>query len=150
MKTFLSRIVDGLGVIGDRGTRVGLVVFGDNATVLFDLDRYTDKQSTLDAINNAEFRTRGRTNMEAAINTLRSTSKGTDRRPSMLILCYTLLTSLSSLILHILVSWYLPHGMMSIYLVLTMSYKENRNETQHVTHCKYTMESRNIGGSSAT
>lgn len=51
--------------ISDR-TRVGLITFGDSATLQFDLEQYSTREDVLHAIQMLRF-TGGRTNTQAAL-----------------------------------------------------------------------------------
>ena len=62
------QIIEGLNFAGSR-TRVGVLTYSDNPTVRFHLNKYTDKQSIVNAI--AFVTERGRTNTASAIDEMR-------------------------------------------------------------------------------
>ena len=77
---YVKGIVKSLEVHPDRA-RVGLITFGDEATVRFHLNTYATKEDVLQAIDNLPW-TRGRTNTADAIHKVRTemfTSSNGDR-----------------------------------------------------------------------
>jgi collagen type VI alpha len=67
---YVRSIVNSLEVSTDR-TRIGVVIYGDNANVIFHLNTYPDKQDVLQAIDSITY-IRGRTNTAEALRVART------------------------------------------------------------------------------
>ncbi|ELT92983.1 hypothetical protein CAPTEDRAFT_220507 [Capitella teleta] len=67
---YVKTIVDSMEVAPDR-TRVGVVTYGDNANVRFNLNTYPDKQDVMQAIDGITY-SRGRTNTADALRVART------------------------------------------------------------------------------
>ena len=66
---FTKRVILGLDMAFDR-TRIGVITFGTDVTIQFDLNKYRDKQEVLNAIS--FYPNAGRTNTQEAINRMRN------------------------------------------------------------------------------
>lgn len=69
MIEFTKRVVYGLDMAFDR-THVGVITFGSEAVIQFNLHQYSDKQEVINAMS--FYPNRGRTNTQAALHLMRT------------------------------------------------------------------------------
>ena len=61
IKRFVNQTVGSFN-IGMNETRVGLTIFGTNATLIFPLEQYNSSQDIINAVDNIKYQPEGKTN----------------------------------------------------------------------------------------